>query len=147
MTTGLVEGDVLALNQALRMVGVTGFDPATSSSRTKRATKLRRTPVLHLPWSVDRRQQAEMLAQPPVHLRIGPPRAPRPESRAARFVRRVSLASGGQASGAWPRDGRRGVRERWAPCRAARTPRATRHPPGRVTRASRLRPATSVTGP
>ncbi len=27
------------------MVGVTGFEPATSSSRTKRATKLRHTPV------------------------------------------------------------------------------------------------------
>ena len=26
------------------MVGVTGFEPATSSSRTKRATKLRYTP-------------------------------------------------------------------------------------------------------
>src|SRR6476469_6117742 len=49
MTKGLVEGDVLALHQALRMVAVTGFEPATSSSRTKRATKLRHTPVLHLP--------------------------------------------------------------------------------------------------
>ena len=29
---------------ALTMVGVTGFEPATSSSRTKRATKLRHTP-------------------------------------------------------------------------------------------------------
>src|SRR5699024_11082385 len=29
------------------MVGVTGFEPATSSSRTKRATKLRHTPILH----------------------------------------------------------------------------------------------------
>ena len=27
------------------MVGVTGFEPATSSSRTTRATKLRHTPV------------------------------------------------------------------------------------------------------
>ena len=27
------------------MVGVTGFEPATSSSRTKRATKLRYTPI------------------------------------------------------------------------------------------------------
>ena len=30
-------------------VGVTGFEPATSSSRTKRATKLRHTPVERLP--------------------------------------------------------------------------------------------------
>ena len=28
------------------LVGVTGFEPATSSSRTKRATKLRYTPNL-----------------------------------------------------------------------------------------------------
>ena len=27
------------------MVGVTGFEPAASSSRTKRATKLRHTPM------------------------------------------------------------------------------------------------------
>lgn len=27
------------------LVGVTGFEPATSSSRTKRATKLRHTPM------------------------------------------------------------------------------------------------------
>jgi len=30
-------------------VGVTGFEPAASSSRTKRATKLRHTPWLSLP--------------------------------------------------------------------------------------------------
>ena len=29
------------------MVGVTGFEPATSSSRTKRATKLRYTPKIN----------------------------------------------------------------------------------------------------
>ena len=29
------------------LVGVTGFEPAASSSRTKRATKLRHTPVVH----------------------------------------------------------------------------------------------------
>jgi hypothetical protein len=28
------------------LVGVTGFEPAASSSRTKRATKLRHTPVV-----------------------------------------------------------------------------------------------------
>ena len=28
------------------VVGVTGFEPATSSSRTKRATKLRYTPII-----------------------------------------------------------------------------------------------------
>ena len=30
---------------AIQMVGVAGFEPTTSSSRTKRATKLRHTPV------------------------------------------------------------------------------------------------------
>ena len=30
--------------EPLPLVGVTGFEPATSSSRTKRATKLRHTP-------------------------------------------------------------------------------------------------------
>src|SRR6478609_2954252 len=39
----------LALNCGDEMVGVTGFEPAASSSRTKRATKLRHTPWLRLP--------------------------------------------------------------------------------------------------
>src|SRR6201990_170534 len=34
-----------ALRPAVSLVGVTGFEPATSSSRTKRATKLRHTPL------------------------------------------------------------------------------------------------------
>ncbi len=34
-----------ASDQAVCVVGVTGFEPATSSSRTKRATKLRHTPM------------------------------------------------------------------------------------------------------
>ena len=33
------------LSDATKVVGVTGFEPATSSSRTKRATKLRYTPI------------------------------------------------------------------------------------------------------
>ena len=33
--------------RTLLLVGVTGFEPAASSSRTKRATKLRHTPVQH----------------------------------------------------------------------------------------------------
>src|SRR6476619_31020 len=39
----------LALNCGDEMVRVTGFEPAASSSRTKRATKLRHTPWLRLP--------------------------------------------------------------------------------------------------
>src|SRR3954454_13805200 len=53
-------------------VGVTGFEPATSSSRTKRATKLLQPPVVHLPRSGDLRHQAEMLAKAAAQLRIGP---------------------------------------------------------------------------
>jgi hypothetical protein len=34
------------LNCADVVVGVTGFEPAASSSRTKRATKLRHTPMV-----------------------------------------------------------------------------------------------------
>ena len=51
------------------VVGVTGFEPATSSSRTKRATKLRHTPSCISPAQG---QQGETLAQDPVHLRIRP---------------------------------------------------------------------------
>ena len=36
-----------ALSNTKPLVGVTGFEPATSSSRTKRATKLRHTPMVH----------------------------------------------------------------------------------------------------
>ncbi len=41
------EGTALATTRAvpLLLVGITGFEPATSSSRTKRATKLRHIPV------------------------------------------------------------------------------------------------------
>jgi hypothetical protein len=39
----------VALTCRNAVVGVTGFEPATSSSRTKRATKLRHTPWHALP--------------------------------------------------------------------------------------------------
>ena len=42
-----ISGSPLSLvHSAPKLVGVTGFEPATSSSRTKRATKLRHTPIL-----------------------------------------------------------------------------------------------------
>ncbi len=84
----------------LHVVGVTGFEPATSSSRTKRATKLRHTPV----------EPAESTGAP----RRGPKRVPRRRSgaggRGARAgsrgsgrpqaigVRVSRVASGGQAN-------------------------------------------------
>ena len=40
---------IMTLACGFAMVGVTGFEPATSSSRTKRATKLRHTPWQSLP--------------------------------------------------------------------------------------------------
>ena len=39
--------DVIPSQSGFPLVGVTGFEPATSSSRTTRATKLRHTPWLH----------------------------------------------------------------------------------------------------
>jgi hypothetical protein len=42
----IMESPVLVMrNRALTCVGVAGFEPTTSSSRTKRATKLRYTPM------------------------------------------------------------------------------------------------------
>jgi hypothetical protein len=46
-TSLLYEGQTGGLSfadHAVELVGVTGFEPAASSSRTKRATKLRHTP-------------------------------------------------------------------------------------------------------
>ncbi len=44
-TQNALSRDTVSTVSRLRtMVGVTGFEPATSSSRTKRATKLRHTP-------------------------------------------------------------------------------------------------------
>ena len=43
------------------MVGVTGFEPAASSSRTKRATKLRHTPWLPRMRPVESTGSAGML--------------------------------------------------------------------------------------
>lgn len=42
---------IMTLTCGFAMVGVTGFEPATSSSRTKRATKLRHTPWQSPPCS------------------------------------------------------------------------------------------------
>ena len=42
----LTEGQLSALTGQAELVGLTGFEPATSSSQTKRATKLRHSPPL-----------------------------------------------------------------------------------------------------
>ncbi len=78
------------------MVGVTGFEPATSSSRTTRATKLR-----HTPWPKSLGESSPSRASPP-HL------------------------DGRSGSAAWPRAGRQSGAARTARCpvrprRAART--------------------------
>ena len=54
-----VQSPVTGINHALTMVGVTGFEPATSSSRTKRATKLRHTP-----------RNSHIVGRPSVNLKI-----------------------------------------------------------------------------
>src|SRR3712207_4262307 len=56
-----------ASGQAVHYVGVTGFEPATSSSRTKRATKLRHTPMARgLPRAVV--ESSRRPRQPPTGL-------------------------------------------------------------------------------
>jgi hypothetical protein len=40
----MTKGRLLRLQVASELVGVAGFEPAASSSRTKRAAKLRHTP-------------------------------------------------------------------------------------------------------
>ena len=42
-------GDIIPSQSGFPLVGVTGFEPATSSSRTMRATKLRHTPMARRP--------------------------------------------------------------------------------------------------
>jgi hypothetical protein len=42
--SGQQKGHLHGMQMASELVGVTGFEPAASSSRTKRATKLRHTP-------------------------------------------------------------------------------------------------------
>ena len=48
---------IVALTCGNVLVGVTGFEPAASSSRTKRATKLRHTPWQSPPTPVRREQR------------------------------------------------------------------------------------------
>src|SRR5690606_27024623 len=85
------EGDLPAT------VGVTGFEPAASSSRTKRATKLRHTPLQLFESTTNR-----------VPHRIGP------VASATRACRRPS------GSSAWPRAGTRSARARRSNARSPR---------------------------
>ena len=49
--------DIIPSQSGFPLVGVTGFEPATSSSRTTRATKLRHTPMARRPkWSLAHRE-------------------------------------------------------------------------------------------
>ena len=41
------KAEVLPMNYTRKMVGMTGFEPATSCSQSRRATKLRHIPTLH----------------------------------------------------------------------------------------------------
>jgi hypothetical protein len=53
----------------LTVVGVAGFEPTTSSSRTKRATKLRHTPVRPPRGSRNRASIAELAHRPEIGAR------------------------------------------------------------------------------
>ena len=106
------------------MVGVTGFEPATSSSRTKRATKLRHTPLASAKAS---HSLAETLARP--HIASDG---------------RSGLTAGRPGSSGWLRVGRRSGRARTGRCPARprragttscrRRCAATDPSPGRVSR-------------
>ena len=53
-TVSLTDALSVSGSSKTTLVGVTGFEPATSSSRTKRATKLRHTPIAHHPRPASR---------------------------------------------------------------------------------------------
>ena len=89
------------------VVGVTGFEPAASSSRTKRATKLRHTPWHPPPW-VGQRQPR--IADRPAALEIGSA----DETRSG-----AGPGEDGAAGRPWPVERRR-ARACGGPCSAAR---------------------------
>ena len=122
---GVAGGGNPALTCRDAVVGVTGFEPAASSSRTKRATKLRHTPWLSPPTR-DRGQHENMrIAEP----RPGPATQSGAASRPGVAVRTRSARGEGQQRGLGAAgEPHRRVRRRAQPgaTRAAR-PR----PPGR----------------
>ena len=67
---------------ALQLVGVAGFEPTTSSSRTKRATKLRHTPIF-LPRIPDAGGSDETRVQPALSERRASAASPRAGTRTA----------------------------------------------------------------
>ena len=83
------------------MVGVTGFEPAASSSRTKRATKLRHTPMttprvyLMLGRTPNRDRLVARSDAPAVRSPIAMPAGPRSPSMLAP----VAARAGGEAVG------------------------------------------------
>ena len=87
-----------------RWVGLTGFEPAASSSRTRRATKLRHSPIA----SRDHRASAASL--PERRRRYN-------RARVTRDRRRDIRASRAGGSAGWPRGGRQAGSGRTARCR------------------------------
>jgi hypothetical protein len=102
------------------LVGVTGFEPAASSSRTKRATKLRHTPIG--PWAYIRIHVASLRSEPRTSLtcpgtgQAGCPGARgcgRPEADRG-CAQRAEVREPVPASAGWPRvDKRNAPEHRW----------------------------------
>ena len=95
------------------MVGLTGFEPAASSSRTRRATKLRHSPIAG-PGAAGRQARASI---------------PGASGRLRIAVSRPEIRPGESGSAGSPRGGRRPGTVRTATCRA-RPRRAARRTPG-----------------
>jgi hypothetical protein len=75
------------------MVGLTGFEPAASSSRTRRATKLRHSPTFA---RVETLTSNASIPEPAEPLEIDPPGGP--ASPQLRGTSVISVASGRQAT-------------------------------------------------
>ena len=76
------KAEVLPMNYTRKMVGMTGFEPATSCSQSRRATKLRHIPTLHSGIDYSRRIEIRRKDfasdQPQLSRKVFPSLLPRP---------------------------------------------------------------------
>ena len=81
------KAEVLPMNYTRKMVGMTGFEPATSCSQSRRATKLRHIPTLHSGIDYSRRIEIcrkTLRAISPCPSPLHPPYEHRPLTKFAR---------------------------------------------------------------